>query len=726
MSKLWIFEKPSVAINVAKHLKGPITKKDGYIETGDGNVTWCVGHILEQSPPEDYDAKYGTYPWKFEDLPIIPKEWKLRVSSLKKQQFNIIKNLIKDCSSIVNGGDEGREGQLLVDEVIYYLKCKKPVQRILLNAMDSVSIKKAVNNLKDNKAYYPLYESALGRSRADWIYGMNFSRAYTILAQKQNYKGVISIGRVQTPTLGIVVRRDEEIANFVPKDYFSISALFLDPNQPNMEFWTRWLPPGQSLESAEKQAYLDQNGESDTESEDEETDSNEQKTNRPAWLDEANRIIDKNMADQIVQKVKTAKNGIVSRYVNQPAEEQAPLPFELTGLQASLNSKYGFSAQDILNACQKLYEAGYTTYPRTDCNYLPLSQLSDVPEIMDAITNSGAPVSQYSKKSTHSLKSRAWNDSKLGEHHAIIPTRKAPNFSTLSDIEQKAYQLIAQHYVAQFFPNCKVDKAKVEISIAEERFAASGRVVKDAGWRVVFQGESANEKNQVMTLPVLSNNANVVCKDAKSEAKKTTPPPHFTDGSLLMAMQNVHRLVKDPEERKKLKAVEGIGRSATRAGIIETLFKRNFLYRQGKKVISTEIARIIINAVPKNLVDPGLTARWEQILDGIALNKVQLSMFESKQTDFVTNLLKSIENSTLPTLPASESPSYSSKSSFASKGKSGSSSGSTAKKGKKCPKCGKGVMVSREIKSGDKKGTKFMGCSNYPECKHAEWNNTKK
>lgn len=720
MSKVWIFEKPSQAMSVVKHLKGPHVKKDGYIETGDGLVTWCVGHILEQAPPEEYDAKYGSFPWKFEDLPIMPTNWKLRVSESKKKQFNVIKGLLKNCTSIVNGGDEGREGQLLVDEVILYVKCNKPAQRILLNAMDAVSVNKAINNLKDNKEFYSLYESALGRSRADWIYGMNFSRAYTILAQKQNYRGVLSIGRVQTPSLAIIVKRDEEIANFVPKDYFTISAQFLDQKQPNLAFWTRWLPPGQSLEDAEKQAFIDQNGE-DQDDSDEESEKLAGTSNRPSWLDEDNRIIDKKMADQIIQKVKNAGNGIVSRYVNKPAEEQPPLPFELTGLQTTLNSKYGFSAQDILNACQKLYEAGYTTYPRTDCSYLPTAQLSDVADIMDAISQSAFQVATYAKKSQHTLKSRAWNDSKLGEHHAIIPTRKAPNMSSLSDIEQKAYQIISQHYVAQFYPNCLVDKAKVEISIADERFAASGRVVKDQGWRVVFQGEISSDKKEEMSLPVLQNNQTVICKEAKCSAHKTTPPPHFTEGSLLFAMKYVHRLVKDPEEKKRLKLVEGIGRSATRAGIIETLFRRNFLYRQGKKIISTEIARILINAVPKNLIDPGLTARWEQVLDGVALNKIPLSAFEDKQKIFVTNLLKTIEGSSLPPLPISEAPAASKSYSGSGKGKSTAA----PKKGKKCPKCNVGNMMNREIKNGPKKGTKFLGCSNYPECNYVEWNNKK-
>lgn len=718
MSKLWIFEKPSVASKVAGFLGKPHVRKDGYIETADGVVTWCVGHVLEQSPPDAYDAKYAGFPWKFEDLPIIPTDWKLQVSESKKKQVSVISSLLKKCTSVVNGGDEGREGQLLVDEVIYFFNCKKPVQRIMLNAMDPVSIKRAINNLQDNKNFYNLYQAALGRSRADWIYGMNFTRAYSVLAQQQNYRKVISVGRVQTPTLAIVVKRDLEIDNFIPKEFFQITANFVDPKQADLPFLTRWLPPGQTLESAEKQAFLDQNGEEGDDEDDSTSIIVQAGTQKPVWLDEQNRITDRAIAEEIVKKVKAAAQGMVSRYINKPAEEQPPLPFELTGLQTKLNSQYGFSAQSTLDVCQSLYEKGYTSYPRTDCSYLPVSQLSDVSSIMNAISQSGTPVSQYVSKAQHNLKSRAWDDSKMGEHHAIIPTGTAPDFSTLSNEEKKAYDIIAKHYVAQFFPNCLVDKAKVEISIAEERFAASGRVVKSPGWRVLFQGENTTDKEQTMSLPKLQDNDPVNCLNVKSELKQTTPPPRFTEGSLLTSMKHVHRLVSDPVEKKKLKAVEGIGRSATRAGIIETLFRRDFLEKKGKQIISTPVAKIIVQALPKNLIDPGITARWETILDGIAQGKIPLAQFEQKQGDFVRNTLNSIRGTSLPTLPSTEyTPSGGGSSKSAGKSTGG------AKKGKKCPKCGQGHMVERVIKNGDKKGTKFKGCDNYPNCKHTEWVN---
>lgn len=714
--KLWIFEKPSVASAVAAHLKKPHVRKDGYIETGDGCVSWCVGHVLEQCPPDTYDEKYKAFPGNLDDLPIIPKkgEWKLQISESKRKQVSVLKQLLSKCTSVVNGGDEGREGQLLVDEVIEYFKCKKPVQRILLNAMDAKSINKAINNLQDNNKFRSLYESALGRSRADWLMGMNATRLYTGLAKKQNFFGVLSVGRVQTPVLNIVVKRDEEIENFIPKDYFMVYAHFSDPAQKELPFKTRWLPPGQTLEAADKQEKKDVSGE---ESDDDIDDSNNNLSSKPIWLDESNRIIDKNEALRIAQEVRDAKKGIVSKYINKEADEYAPLPFTLTGLQVLLNRMYGFSAQQVLDTCQSLYESGHLTYPRTDCNYLPLSQFSESTEVFNAIQKSGTFVSKYISQANNTIKTRAWDDSKLGEHHAIIPTTSSPDFSKLTDAAKKTYDIVAKHYLAQFFPHCKVDKASVEVSIANHRFAASGRVVKNPGWRILFSGDKET-KESTPTLPVLTQGLSVDCLKSEVEDKKTAPPPRFTQGSLLDIMENVHRLVSDPVEKKKLKAVEGIGRSATRAGIINTLLKRTYIIEKGKELHSTEFARAFVKSLPKQFIDPGLTARWEAALDAIAQNKYTLEEFEKTMGNFITKSILSEKNQDLPPLPqpagAKTSTSY-------TKSSGGSGASKSTAKGKKCPKCGKGVMVNREVKNGPNAGKKFKGCSNYPNCTHSEW-----
>ncbi|HIH2744658.1 TPA: DNA topoisomerase 3 [Burkholderia lata] len=719
--RLWIFEKPSMAKAVIPHLPKPHTRHEGYYETGDGYVSWLAGHVMEQVQPGDYDERWGKFPWAFEDLPIIPKDWKLKVSEDKKDQVKIIETLLKKCTSIVNGGDADREGQLLVDEVLLHFGNTKPVARIHLSAMDPTSVKKAIASLEDNATFRPLYEAGLGRQRADWLVGMNMSRAYTILAKKQNYPGVLSVGRVQSPTLALVVKRDREIDGFVPKDFWTVEAQFADPGQPALPFWSRWLPPGLSLESAEKQADVDAKGEAD---EDEEGDEIEGEGGtvtgqRPAWLDEQNRIVNKAVADQIAAKVQAAGQGTVTRYVNKPAEEQPPLPFELTGLQTALNGKYGYSAKEVLDVCQELYLAGQTTYPRSDCPYLPVSQHAEAPDVLDAIARGAPHLATLAANANVTIRSRVWNDSKVTEHHALIPTRQAPDWSTMTEIKRRTYEMIAQRYLAQLYPNCLVDKAKVEVSIAGERFAASGRVVKDPGWRVVFQGEAQatdakKAKDATPTLPVLTEQGPVNRLAVKVDAKRTTPPPRYTEGSLLTAMKHVHRTVTDPVERKKLKALDGIGRSATRAGIIETIIKRGFVDVKGKQLVATVVGKILVDALPAKLTDPGMTARWEALLDAIAKKQIPLHAFMAKQEEAIGELVAAARVSTLPTIPPDAMP--------ARKPYTGSSSPRPAPDGaKKCPKCKKGYLVPRTVKNGPKAGQTFHGCNNYPECKHSVW-----
>ncbi|HDR9236636.1 TPA: DNA topoisomerase 3 [Burkholderia vietnamiensis] len=719
--RLWIFEKPSMAKAVLPHLPGPQKRHEGYYETGDGYVSWLAGHVMEQVQPGDYDERWGTFPWKFEDLPIIPKDWKLKISEDKKDQVKVIESLLKKCTSIVNGGDADREGQLLVDEVLLYFGNTKPVARIHLSAMDPTSVKRAIASLEDNATFKPLYEAGLGRQRADWLVGMNMSRAYTILAKKQNYPGVLSVGRVQSPTLALVVKRDREIEAFVPKDFWTIEAQFADPGQPALPFWSRWLPPGLSLESAEKQADLDAKGEADEDEEGDEPEGADGTSagQRPAWLDEQNRIVNKAMADQIAAKVQAAGQGTVTRYVNKPAEEPAPLPFELTGLQTALNAKYGYSAKEVLDAFQELYLAGNATYPRSDCPYLPESQHAEAPDVLDAIAKGAPHLANLASNANVTIRSRVWNDAKVGEHHALIPTRQAPDWATLSEIKRRTYELIAQRYLAQFYPNCRVDKAKVEVSIAGERFAASGRVVKDLGWRVVFQGEAqaadAKKKDTIPSLPVLVEQAPVNRQAVKVDAKRTTPPPRYTEGSLLTAMKHVYRTVSDPVERKKLKALDGIGRSATRAAIIETIIKRSFVEVKGKQLVATVIGKILVDALPAKLTDPGMTARWEALLDAIANKKIPLHAFMAKQEEAIVELVNAAQASTLPTIPADAMPARAPYAGGASKPRP-APDGS-----KKCPKCNKGFLVPRTVKNGPKAGQMFHGCNNYPECKHSVW-----
>ena len=736
--KLFIAEKPNMGRSIAKNLPGPHTSKDGYIETPTALVTWCIGHLLETAPPDAYDKKYEAFPGKFDDLPILPDQWKLQVTGDKHKQVNVIKGLLKKCTEVVNAGDPGREGQLIIDELLDFLGNTKPVKRILLNALDDLSVQKELGNLHDNKQFYPLYQAGLGRQRADWIIGMNMSRAYTILGGMSGYRGVLSVGRVQSPTLAIVVRRDREIENFVPKDYWTITGVFENANAPKIPFKATWIPPGTKITAIE-----------DEEEDEDETaaPATASQTAKPAWLDEANRIVDVKIANAIVAKVK-GKTGAIADAQRKRVQEQQPLPYDLSGVQKLANARWSTSIQDALNACQSLYDKGYTTYPRTDCEYLPENQHKDAQDVLNAIKSAHPHMASLVDGADATIKSRAWNDKKMGEHHAIIPTRQPADMTKLTELEKKVYLVICERFLAQFYPPAEVDKAKLIVEVEKELFQANGRQIVAQGWRVVYGGadvdkedndkakaeEKDQDDNPDAVLPNLNKGDPCLCKDAKANAKQTKPPARFTQGTLLEAMKKVHTLVTDPAVKKKLKDLDGIGRSATRAAIIETLLKRRFLEPKGKQIISTPVGRALVDALPSKLIDPALTAMWEQILDAVALGKTQLSAFMQKQTEFVVKLvdtsktIQKIDN--LPQgfpepskKPGSKSGSSKSKGS----GKASSSASKTTGKAqnipadaKPCPKCKKGHLVKRVAKGGPNAGKEFYGCTNYPDCKHAE------
>lgn len=727
--KLFIAEKPSQARSIAKNLPGPHANKDGYIETGGGYVSWCIGHLLETAPPDAYDPKYEKFPGKFDDLPIVPTEWKLKVADGKEKQVRVIKDLIKKSTEIVNAGDPGREGQLIVDELLEYLGNRKPVKRILLNALDDIAVQRELNNLFDNTQFTSLYHAGMGRQRADWLVGMNMSRAYTILGSAAGYRGVLSVGRVQSPTLAIVVRRDREIDAFVPKDYWTIKGLFQSPSDASgMQFWASWLPPGAATPPLETP-------EDEDEDDDEPASAN---TSGLPWLDDKNRIIDGAKAREIAAKAQ-GNDGLVAEAERKRVQEQPPLPFDLSCIQILANAKWGASIKDALDACQSLYEKGYTTYPRTDCRYLPESQHQDAAAILQAVAAVLPARAHAINAAQPLLKSRAWNDKKLGEHHAIIPTRQAPDMSKLNPLEVKIYHTVVLQFLAQFYPPAEVDKAKIVIEVEHEKFIARGRTIVDPGWRAVFGPEDSTEvapegssaksedpadaKSEAL-LPPLNQGDAAHCSKAHVDAKKTAPPSRYNQGTLLDAMKKVHTLVTDPAIKKKLRSVEGIGRSATRASIIETLLRRGFLEGKGKQIISSQVGKSLVDALPPKLVDPALTAMWETALDAVATGKASLEAFMAKQGDWLLRLIDAAKIAKIENLPQGQPyvPKPGGTGKYPAKPGSAAPAKAPAKvKGAKtCSKCKKGQMVERTAKAGPNAGKTFLGCTNYPECKNAE------
>jgi len=697
MTRLIIAEKPDMGKQIASVLNQPHKKGDGFIETAEGTVTWCIGHILELMNPEGYDPDWKL--WKFENLPMIPKDWKYSVTSSKAKQFKVIKELLKNATEIVNAGDPGREGQLIVDEVLHYLNNKKPVKRILLHSLDNQSVLKAFANLEDNTKFYPIYQAGLARGYADWLMGLNATRAYTLLGQKKGYKGVLSVGRVQSPTLAIVVNRDETIENFIPKDYYTINGLF---NKDNAGFKAYWKP--------------------------------QENITPEIWLDDEKRLINKEEAESIANKIKL-KNATVKQYEEKDGEEGPPLPFSLSELQGYASAKWGMGAKQILDTCQSLYEKKLQSYPRTDCTYIP-EVLHREASIISANIGASIPaLTTAANNANLSLKSKAWNDKKVAEseHYGLIPTKEIANFNSLNGDEQKIYKAVCERYLAQFYPPCLYRAATIDIICENELFKATGKVIKDLGWKAVFkeqieepeENENSDEEEQIF--PNIKTGDVLICSNSTMLCKLTKPPSRFTEGTLLKAMKNVHTLVSDPVQKKKLRETKGIGQEATRTQIIETLFKRELLLKKGKQVISSDAGRALIHALPTKVTDPALTAVWENALEQIAKGNLTLEVFIDKQSAWVRQLIEQAKTSEISVAasPAKENKQYSKPYAKPSTTKTSTTktTSKTATKSKAggtgtCPKCGVGEMQPRVAKAS---GKKFLGCSNFPKCNHSIW-----
>lgn len=646
--RLYIAEKPSMARELAACLKNPQTS-NGYIKTAGGVVTWLVGHVLRQVEPDGYDPKYKS--WRAEDLPIVPRIWKLEVNPSTVAQFNIVKALIARADEIIHAGDPDREGQLLVDEVLDYVGNKKPVKRILLNALDETSIRRANDNLHDNKEFFNLKQSALARSRADWLIGMNLSRAYTLAAQRRGYSNlVLPIGRVKTPTLGLIVRREREILNFKPVDFFTIRATF---EHANGNFVAQFKPSKKMLEL-------------------------------PAF-DSEGRLIDKKFAEELVKKFSTAPlDGKISSYKTTEKKEAQPLPFSLSSLQIAAGKAFGYSPQQVLDAAQSLYEKKFTSYPRSDCEYLPTTQLKDAQQILKNLSaTKDDALKNLIVHADAAIKSRAWNDSKISAHHAIIPTQRFLS-GTLTDIERNVYKLIAKNYAVQFYPLHVYDETVVEVKYKDENFTARGKVVKQLGWREFYIAPKAKADDESDSiLPHMTTGDDVQHKNAKLNKGVTKPPARFTSSSLVQGMKEIHKYVKNPDAKKQLKDVYGIGTEATRATIIDDLIQRGFLKVTKKILQPTAQAYLLIDALPDTMTYPDATAIWEDKLHSMSAGDGTLEDFLAGQVKFTRELCAAAKTANF----------------------------ANAENTFKCPKCN-GVLVKRTGKHGD-----FWGCTNFPECK---------
>ncbi len=645
--RLYLCEKPSQGKDIAAVL-GAKTRGDGCIKGNGVAVTWGIGHLLETAPPDAYGEHLKN--WSLDTLPILPAEWKVLVKPKTASQFKIVKQLLKQATELVIATDADREGEMIARELIEYCGYQGPIQRLWLSALNEASIRQALNTVKQGSETYPLYLSALARSRADWLIGMNFSRLFTLLGRQAGYTGVLSVGRVQTPTLRLVVDRDREISNFIPKPFWSVEVQLWTAGQ---SFLAKWVAD----------EYV---------------------------VDEEGRCLDQAAAAAALAALKNSQAATTVSVDTKRGKDPAPLPFDLSTLQEVCSAKFGMGVQETLDVAQSLYETHKaTTYPRTDCGYLPESMFDEVPMVLDALNRTDPSIGKALQLIDPEQRSRAWNDKKItGPHHGIIPTLEPANLSAMSEKERKVYELIRAHFLAQFMPTHEYDRTVATFECNAVLLQAVGKRIVVPGWKVLFSASSEEEAEESggrsQILPVLQIGTRCDVQDLHLKSLKTEPPKAYTEGTLIKAMKTIAKLVKDPRLAQKLKETTGIGTEATRAGTIQGLIDRGSLIKKGSALRATEAAFSLIDAVPPAVADPGTTAIWEQALTMIEQGTLTLDDFIARQSNWITRLVDQYKGTTL-SIKVPEGP--------------------------KCPLC--------SAKTSQRKGSSgvFWACSRYPECK---------
>ena len=604
--KLIIAEKPELARAIAEAIPGTKNKKDGYIEVEEYCVTWAAGHLLKLYDPQDYDEKYKK--WDLSDLPINFENWKKKIIDGKGKLVNNIKKLIKDADEVINAGDPDDEGQLLIDEIIQYLNYKGKVSRILINDNNTESIKKAFTKIESNEKYKSLGVAAEARSIADLLVGVNLTRFFTLY---NNTGNVLSIGRVQTPTLAMVVNRDNEIKNYIKEKYYE---LFLNTNIDNNDISLKY-----------KQ-------DKDTE-----------------------KILDKSILENIISKLdnKSGKLEVSKKVI----EESTPLPFNLANLQIEANKKYGYSAQKTQDITQSLREKHKAiTYNRSDCEYLSEEHFKEAPKLLPiVIKNLEVNIKvNYSEEN----KSRAFNNKNITAHHGIIPTLNG-DISSFNKEEKNIYELIAKRYVIQFMTKKKIEKTEGILNVEDNIFKATSSKTLDKGYSVIYS-EDKEESDEITGLSNIKEgmyNIETKKEDYKIEERESQPKKAYTEATLLKDMTSISKYVKDSKIKeillKKDKDKKGesgsIGTPATRASIIEGLFKKGYLEYQGKNIKSTALAIEYLKTLPEELKAADMTALWYVIQEDIKDGKVGKEALIKYVLDDINRIIsmdhKKIDNS---------------------------------------------------------------------------------
>lgn len=600
MKSLVIAEKPSVARDIARVL-GANQKNGGVLEGKKYVVTWALGHLITLADPEEYDKKYEK--WEMSTLPMMPKDMKLVVIRQTGKQFSVVKTQLfrKDIEEIIIATDAGREGELVARWILEKAGCHKPIKRLWISSVTDKAIKEGFANLKDGHAYDNLYRAAVARAEADWLVGMNGTRALTC-----KYNAQLSCGRVQTPTLAMIARREEEIRQFTPKEYYGVSVETQDVK------WT--------------------------------------------WRDEKTksfRIFSREKAEEIRRKTETASLE-VTRIEEKTKKSMAPGLYDLTTLQREANQKYGFSAKETLNIMQRLYENHKVlTYPRTDSRYIGKDI---VPTIRERLKACG--IGPYRKLAGALMNkpvqanSSFVDDKKVSDHHAIIPTEQFVQLDHMTNEERKIYDMVVRRFLAVLYPPFEYQQVTMEAKAAGETFAASGKVVKSQGWKEVYEGgdqeesEEDEEKLKDQRLPKMQTGQKLKVLRAALNTGKTKPPARFTEATLLAAMENPVKFMetRDKEAVKTIGETGGLGTVATRADIIEKLFHSFMMEKKGNEIHITSKAKQLLELVPEDLKKPELTADWEMKLSQIAKGKIRQGDFLHEIRDYTCEIVDEIKS----------------------------------------------------------------------------------
>ncbi|MCL2377442.1 MAG: DNA topoisomerase III [Defluviitaleaceae bacterium] len=599
MKTLVLAEKPSVGKDIARVL-GCRGGGNGYMEGPKHVVTWALGHLVTLADPEEYDPAYKS--WNINHLPIMPDVLRLTVIPQTAKQYKVVKDLLlrKDVSGIVIATDAGREGELVARWIIEKAKCNKPIKRLWISSVTDKAIREGFQNLKDGKFYLGLRDSAKARAEADWLVGINATRCLTTKFNSQ-----LSCGRVQTPTLAIIVKREEEIRKFVPTPYYGLAA--------------------------SASAF------------------------RLNWLDDKTgntRCFDKKKVDGVLVKLKGMREGTVSDVSKTRKMKHPPKLYDLTELQRDASKRYGFSPKETLAITQRLYEAHKVlTYPRTDSRYLSSDIVPTIPERLRA-----CQVPPYAKMCGEVLRrgirtnANFVDNAKVSDHHAIIPTEHPLDLRALDERERKVYDLVITRFLSVFYPPFEYEKVSVKVKIGGEIFAANGKVVLNQGYQAVYNYDDDDDDDEGVEqkLPSLNRGDKVSIKDIKMTEGKTSPPAPFNDATLLSAMENPAKYMesKDKMLADTLSKTGGLGTVATRADIIEKLFDNFVIEKRGKDILSTSKGRQLLELVPKDLKSPELTGNWEQRLSSISEGKAKKDEFLRGIRKYTQELIAEIKGST--------------------------------------------------------------------------------